>query len=269
MKPNWLAFTREAASAAEHLAAGTTLLGRANYAHDAYYTQAFFSLSIGFERCAKLALLLDHALDHDGDFPAASALRAYGHNLLELFDRLEKIATARTFGIERPSASIHAAILETLSNFANNVTRYYNIDVLTGNPRVADADPIGRWHATVTEPVIEAHLSQRRRDQIELRARALDSMIGDRVIVRYRTEGGEDILNVSGAALQTALVDAARPWERMYVLQLARFATRVVVELGERALGRSMRVPYLIEFFGIFNNADAMFRSRKTWTIYE
>jgi hypothetical protein len=101
MDPNWLAFTREAASAAEHLAAGTTLLGRANYARDAYYTQAFFSLSIGFERCATLALLLDHALDRDGDFPSAGALRAYGHNLLELFDRLEKIAIARSFGIER------------------------------------------------------------------------------------------------------------------------------------------------------------------------
>lgn len=269
MDSNWLAFTREAASAAEHLAAGTTLLGRANYAQDAYYTQAFFSLSIGFERCTKLALLLDYALDHDGDFPPASVLRAYGHNLLELFDRLERIAATRTIGISRPAAPIHAAVLETLSDFANNVTRYYNIDVITGNPRVAEVDPIGRWHATVTEPVIEAHLSQRRRDQIEVRAGALDSMIGDRVIVRYRTEGGEEVRNVSAVALQTARVDAARPWERMYVLQLARFATRLVVELGERARGRSIRLPYLNEFFGIFNNSDAMFRSRKTWTIYE
>ena len=55
-----LALNREAGIAAELIASGVTLLGRASYARAGLYGQAFFNLSIGFERTAKLmgALLL-------------------------------------------------------------------------------------------------------------------------------------------------------------------------------------------------------------------
>ena len=52
MGPVFQALAREAGLAAEHLAAGVTSLGKANYAHKGIYFQAFFDLSIGFERAA-------------------------------------------------------------------------------------------------------------------------------------------------------------------------------------------------------------------------
>jgi hypothetical protein len=63
---------------------------------------------------------------------------------------------------------------------------------------------------------------------------------------------------------QTPASDAA--WMRLAekVRELA-----VVVDLGNRARGQCMSIPQLADFFGIFNNRDAMFRNRKTWTIYE
>src|SRR5262245_16310650 len=66
MTPIWHAVAREAALAAEHLGSGATILGKANYAHHAHYGQAFFDLTIGIERAAKLAFVVDYALDHGG-----------------------------------------------------------------------------------------------------------------------------------------------------------------------------------------------------------
>jgi hypothetical protein len=44
----------------------------------------------------------------------------------------------------------------------------------------------------------------------------------------------------------------------------------VLTELGDQALRmRREEVPYLGEFFAIFNNSDEYFRSRRTWSIYE
>jgi hypothetical protein len=80
MTPTWQALAREATSAAEHMAFGATVLGRANYAQSAYCAQAFFSLSIGFERAAKLALVVDHALQHSGEFPPTRVVRSNRHD---------------------------------------------------------------------------------------------------------------------------------------------------------------------------------------------
>jgi len=65
MNETWQALAREAGLAAEHLAIGISALGKANYAQHAYYGQAFFALTIGLERAAKLALVVDHALEHN------------------------------------------------------------------------------------------------------------------------------------------------------------------------------------------------------------
>lgn len=269
MDAKWRAFSREAASAAEHLAFGATILGRADYAHDGYYAQAFLALSTGFERSAKLAILLDHALDHSGAFPSTGQLKRYQHHLEDLFNTVESIDTSRCLGVAPAAGAIHVGILKTLSDFARNGTRYYNLEVLTGDMTVAMRDdPIAQWHTNVTQPVITAHLSAHRRSKLEQDARTVAAVLGDSAIVRYRAESGDEITDVFSASVQTALTDAAKPWERMYVLQLARFVSGVIVALGDKAFERSIYVPALVEFFGIFMNDDLMFRTRKTWSIY-
>ena len=67
--PEFVALAREAGIAAELLAAGVTALGRASSSQDGLYNQAFFNLSIGFERAAKLGIMLDYCIDHAGAFP--------------------------------------------------------------------------------------------------------------------------------------------------------------------------------------------------------
>ena len=77
--PQWHALGREAELAAEQLATGVTLLARANHAQKGLYLQAFFALSIGFERLAKLVLVVDHAIAHGGAWMDDAALRKIGH----------------------------------------------------------------------------------------------------------------------------------------------------------------------------------------------
>jgi hypothetical protein len=93
MSPIWQALCLEAGLAAEHLGSGVTLFSKANYAHNGNYFLAFFDLSIGFERTAKLAVIVDYYIKNSSAFPTNQILKnKYGHNLIALLDETDKIA---------------------------------------------------------------------------------------------------------------------------------------------------------------------------------
>src|SRR6266480_3008787 len=80
MNQKWQAVAREADVASEQMAIGSTALKKASYARPAYYGQVFFALSSGFERAAKLALMVDYAIDHAGTYPDQKTVRDYLHD---------------------------------------------------------------------------------------------------------------------------------------------------------------------------------------------
>jgi hypothetical protein len=167
MTKRWHAAAREAALAAEHMASGVTAPGKANYAQEAYYAEAFFALSTGFERSAKLALLVDYALHNGGEFPKNRDLRDYGHDVAALLGRMDQIA--EQLGLSKPEdrlpkSEIHQAIIKVLSDFAKNITRYYNVDLITGSPSAAQQiDPLQEWFEQVVDPMCELHYKARDR----------------------------------------------------------------------------------------------------------
>src|SRR3954470_23572802 len=114
----WQALAREASSIAEHLGIGATALGKASFERPANYAQAFFALSVGFERGCKLGLSLDEATK-TGRFLSTRELRGYGHRLDQLLRSLSEAAAARGIAHELlPRSEIHAAIIAVLSEFA-------------------------------------------------------------------------------------------------------------------------------------------------------
>ena len=114
--PRWQAISQEAAIAAEHLCIGSTALSKANYAKHAYYGQAFFSLSIGLERAAKLSLAIDHATTHDGAYPTNAQLRQYGHNLHALLGHsMESVIGSDSAKGYRPAISTRRSLMCSLS----------------------------------------------------------------------------------------------------------------------------------------------------------
>lgn len=271
MNETWLAIHREASLAAEHLASGATLLGKANYSQQAYYYQAFFALSVGFERSAKLALAVDHRL-REGTFPTEPELRKYGHKLDQLLSQLDQLAVHRGLTGEwsaRPRAPINDAIVSVLSDFASNVTRYYNLDLITGSARIASVDPLRSWHDQVFLPAAKLHYSPKRRAKDEASAAAVAALIGDVTSVHFFSETGDVLTDVETASSMTGMTKAVQPYVRMYVLQLARFMYVVMSDLGHSAMAqRCADVPYLSDYFAIFCNDDRLFRSRATWSIH-
>jgi hypothetical protein len=105
--------------------------------------------------------------------------------------------------------------------------------------------------------------------QIESDAALVDEAIAPFTLVRHSAEDGEPISSPFDASLRTGLNSASKPWERMYVLQIARFIGGVLSDLGDAGYGQTrIEIPHLSEFFGIFRNDDRYFRSRKVWSIY-
>ena len=97
--PEWHAIGRETALVRHLIGSGVTALGRANYADKKgeYYT-AFFGLSVGLERLAKLILVADYVISNSGQMPEERVVRRFGHKLVELMQaatRGQKFADRR------------------------------------------------------------------------------------------------------------------------------------------------------------------------------
>lgn len=270
--PVWNALAREAAISAEHLATGATILGKANYAHHAHYGQAFFALSTGIERGAKLALAVDHALNNTGNFPTPQVLRNFGHNLRDLLIAVDELAERRGIPASNrlPSSAIHQNIINVLNEFASNITRYYNLDFVMNNVhRNAQGDPIASWFSSVTMQIIDNHLTSNRRQQIEANARRVSGVMQPISHVSHTSESGVHLGTIYDASVQTGLVEFANPYARMYILQIARFYSHVMSCLTSAAYTEQMgSIPHLSEYFAMFNNDNAYLKNRKTWSIY-
>jgi hypothetical protein len=118
------------------------------------------------------------------------------------------------------------------------------------------SDPIVAWYRDVRMPVVAAHYSSVRRDAFVNRLERIVVPANVLVSIITSSESGEEIRTLSDLMQRQEEARVAHPWERMYVLQLARFVTRVLGELGGRAQGRGFPVPYLEEFFYGFQLED-------------
>ena len=274
LSPEHLLLNREAGIAAELIASGVTLLGRANYAHTGLYGQAFFNLSIGFERVAKLIYIADHAIENAGVFPSNTDLKdKIGHDLDQLLTHADTISRRRRPGkeyAERPGTPIPDGIVQTLTEFARG-TRYYNLDVVTGARSArTSGDPMAAWDERVIRPIVDKHCTPSRQAKIEQNARLVDAMLGDRTSVHFTDEAGRTMNTVYAASHRTGESDIARKWAPLYVLQLARWLTFILDDLSHEGAYRQ-RIQALLgldEHFAIFKNDDQYLKGRRTWSIY-
>jgi hypothetical protein len=264
---------REASIAAEHLGIGVTALGKASFAHPAYYGQAFFALCVGLERSAKLTLVVDHATRHGGEFPNAKLVRSYGHNLVRLLDEADRVA--ERLGLSRDEAAlprlpVHVEIVKVLSSFAENRTRYHSFAVLSKEGAGSGGDdPTAAWFERVTLTVLGLHCSDSRMAAYQDQARTMESIVGRMSTVCHTSECGEPVRSVEHAQLLISVTEFAKPFTRMYVLQFARFFAHLMSHFGQMAYQvQPPFLPVLSEFYSAFRGTDAQFRKRRRWSIY-
>lgn len=269
--PERQALGREAELAAEQLAQGITLIGKCDHSMKGVYLQAFFNLTIGFERLAKLIILADHAIDNSGAWMPEAQLKKYGHDLIAALDKCEEIARRRNLSdvkFKRPDTAIHKAAVSILSDFAKR-TRYYNLNMLNGGKN--QREPMGAWWTDVVLPILAAHQTPTQKAKIDESIKAIGAAISDVTFVLMQDENGNMMQDVNQVLLRGEQAKAAESWARLYVYQMARWLSEIFDHVSHEAAYAHKIEAFrgLHEMFAIFGAKDQYARGRKTWSIYK
>ena len=265
--PTFNALLREAQFTKEMLGTGATQVRLANYATKGIYFQAFTSLSTGLERIGKLCLMLDHYVETHGIFPTLHEMKhQIGHKLLLLYARSQEVVRKRSIELRWTrdySDRVHLAIARVLHDFAEG-DRYANIDLLVG--RSASNNPIGRWYTEVDSPLYASRVSNKKKERIEHNARVGAQLLGPFSTVLHSSETGEEITDFEDASRRTGIWEAVAPHRQLAVLQVIRYWTELIGELGYLAMALPGEdIPHFGEVFAMFYNDDSYLKSRKTW----
>jgi hypothetical protein len=248
-----------------------TALGKANHAQSGVYTQAFFGLSIGLERLAKLILIADHAIEHTGSFPTNDELRKVGHDVAGLLDRCASLSDKHRSGqkyCERPSDAVHQGIVSTLTEFGM-LSRYYNLDLIVGGKAARLPEPVAAWWNRVGTPILAKHYSNRQRAKDTAQATAMAALIGGVTHVVHHSEDMTPISDIATLMTHGSATRIVQKYGRLYVLQLVRWLAYLMVDLSHGADGAEIEALFgLHEPFVLFLNDDSYFLGRKTWSIY-
>lgn len=268
--PKFIVLQREAGISAQLLASGATILGKASATQHGLYNQAFFNLSIGFERAAKLVFIIDYAIEHAGQFPSDAVLRSFGHGILQLLQQANSVSQRRRNGAEHsvlPATSIHLGIIQTLDDFARS-TRYYNLDFLAQGAHASLADPLEAWFNNVGQPILHMYYRPQNRANDQELAMRLQSDMGDFTLIRNQTETGHEINSVEASFMHARQTKVIQKYGQFYTLQIIRFFAFLFSDLGFIAQQRRMPdIPYMGDFFRIFYNQDSYLKRRSTWVI--
>jgi len=262
---------REAGIAAESLYSGLTALRKANYAQVSLYNHAFFGITIGLERMAKLAILIESRTVSGGVYPTDDELRrAYGHDLNKLFAKVDSIREdyVDKLNWSLPNEAVSRSALSILADFAR-WTRYYNMDVLVGAKNVRmRRDPVEAWFTEIGGWVLRDKYSKVRAKNDETFARFAEAAIGKESFMLHIAEDGSQISSVYDATLRSRQMDIIQREGAVICACLARHIADVMFELVWKT--RSMGVtdiPDVAEFFTMLYNDESYLRSRKTFSI--
>lgn len=271
--PEWHALGREAALVRHLIGSGATALGRANYADQMgeYYT-AFFGLSVGLERLAKLILVADYAITHDGSMPEEREVRKFGHKLLDLANAVDEVTNTRNLDLRytRPTTQISEKILECLDAFADaRRGRYANFASLD-EPNLSSEEPIGKWWDEVAEAILQQHYygksSQRR---VEANAEVIDYFMSPISMVRHTDENGRAMQDVKSASIRTGQTKIVQRLGRYYALTIARWLSDVLSTIAHTACYQHNVGGFfgINEYFYTYTVDDSFLKTRKVWPL--
>ena len=271
--PEWHSIRREAALVRHLIGSGVTSLGKANYADKKgeYYT-AFFGLSIGLERLAKLILVANHAILNNGQMPTEQVVRRFGHKLVSLLNTAGNISAKHSLNLDypRPAEQISTAIVECLDAFADaGRGRYANFAAL-GDPNLGQEEPIRKWWGNVAELILDKHYYGKPvQERVEGQARTIDASLSPISRILYLDEEGRTIQDVYSASIRTGQTEIVQRNGRFYTLLVVRWLSNILSELSSKAC----YVHNVHAFFGVweyFNTYQVdnnFMKNRKIWPL--
>jgi len=237
--PEWHSIGRETKLVRHLLGSGATSLGRASYGDQMgeYYT-AFFGLSVGIERLAKLILVADHAISNAGQMPDQKVIKRFGHRLKDLLDAAAVIETKYELKLtyERPTDPITTKIVDCLDAFADATRgRYANFAAL-GDPNLASDEPISKWWTDVAYLILKKHYEGKSvQTRTEANAAAIHQFLSPFSIVLHHDEQGSTMQDIRTASLHTGQTKVVQRFGRYYSLLLVRWLSDLFSELARKA----------------------------------
>lgn len=267
--PIFAALLRESSLASKMLGNGVTLLRDVCPGQSGALSMALFSLSIGLERAAKLALIVDHLIEDGTRFPTDRDLRNLGHDLEILFEKVVEIAKRRMTPedlVELPYDPIHYAIINTLSEFAR-ATRYYNLDFVVKSKGGNLSSPENAWFERVGNPIMAKHYTSKRRNRdAEFSTKFGGVLDNAGSVFRVLAHNGDWLQSARDLIKHEQETEFIQKFAQFYTLQIIRFFARTLTYVESAAHGvRLEAVPHFGEMFAMFLNGDAYLKSRKTW----
>ncbi|TJU99919.1 MAG: hypothetical protein E5Y12_22505 [Mesorhizobium sp.] len=272
--PDWQALARESKLARQLLGNGATALGTANYADKKgdYYV-AFFGLSIGIERLAKLILVADYAIESGGKVPEQKIVSKFGHRLEELLDAVETIEKKYTLALEfpRPVDDIAQSIVSCLDSFADaRRGRYANFDTL-GDPNLkTEFEPIQKWWSEVAEAILARHFYGTKAEKgVRARAQLFEAVMGPISMIRHTAEDGTPLTDIETASYRTGATAYVQKYGRYYALVIVRWLSDVFQVLTNYGCyTKDLDVLFgHYEHFQTYRVENEFLKTRKRWPL--
>lgn len=271
--PEWHSLGREAALVRHLVGSGATALGRANYANQIgeYYT-AFFGLSVGLERLAKLILVADFAITNNGKMPEEKEIRKFGHKLIYLANAVDTITKKRNLNLRymRPNTPISVKIIECLDSFADaRRGRYANFASLD-NPNMSNEEPIKKWWDEVAEAILQQHYYQKSaQKRVETNAEIADSIMSPFAVVLHTDESGRSMQDVKSTSIRTGQTEIVQKFGRYHALTIVRWLSSVLAEIAHIACNQHNVGGFfgINEYFYSYTVDDSFLKTRKLWPL--
>lgn len=235
----------------EQLAQGVYYVSHIHKNDNIFYPM-FFNLSMGLERLFKLIIVTDRIITNKKE---QKTIKSFDHDLLKLKNQVDSIASSYNISNQNIETSIHAAIINALSDFSKK-DRYYNFNVFDN---ITSKDPISFF---------KKHVILKIRKQIMLNLKLLkeDYVVGK-------------ILNEH--AVSTECTDFKRhikhekEWQsiekylRLYTFQIIRQYILILIKLSQNALTQKIdTIPYYSEIFGHMIQEDTWYKTHKNYSLF-
>jgi hypothetical protein len=271
--PRFIALNREAELAKRVTCSGLSALRKASPARSGIYYDAFFGISIGLERLAKLIWLVDECVQRGGTFPSNRDLKSLGHNIVALLAKAcavrsnrpsTRSAVPKNNHSTLPNDNITLLITKFLSEFARG-TRYFNVDFMVGGKSTKLGDPVKIWHDKVGTAILNLPQISKTRRRLYDQAMSGASALSPAIVIQTAADGRplNDVASLLLSEYEAREINKQAQWK---VLGIVRFLSILLIEVGDAAQARGHAfVPHFLEHFSFFCGDDALIRRYKVW----
>lgn len=258
------ALFQEAYLAQALLCAGMTSIRNTSHVSPGRMYEAFFGLSNGLERLAKLAIAAEEYA-RTAAFPDPEDFKRKGHDLKKLMYAVENVSTSsdvdRSYAPSQDGGS--KAVIAFLTKFAKT-DRYYNINRLARGDDATIDDPVSRWIDLVRAQIASRPQRVRRVDEKNLAlGRYLDATVPAALISGNSLDGKRHLSTFESLASQAQDDERIAVEGLLLAVRPIRFLTSTISAFDQARYP----LPMFSEIFTEWTFPDSSLRRRKRFPL--